>query len=149
MIAYHDGHLTGRKAKRLGAHLAGCARCREEWQRIGVEAGVFARSAPRPAGFDPERGLGQLFSMIASWEEARSTPPPARSQLQDRLRTQLLIYFGSKTAMLADDKFCGEQELLSRTECLLSTFLGRATAVFIMEQILKDPECRPAASEAS
>jgi hypothetical protein len=147
LIAYHDCELTGRKAKRIADHLAGCARCRREYERIGVEAAVLASSEPDLAGFDLERGLGELLSAIASREEARRSQPPAASQLRDRLRAQLWIYFGSKTAMLADAQSCDERELLSRAECLLSTFLGRANAVFVMEQILEGPECRPAASE--
>jgi anti-sigma factor RsiW len=133
LIALHDGELSPRRARRVESHLERCARCRSCRARIAAETAAFDASANCLAPLDLARGLAALSSRIDSVD--------ARQAARERLRAQLHVYFGAGTARAASPGGSSDSDLLRRAETLFTTFLGRAAAAMVLEDIripLKD-----------
>jgi anti-sigma factor RsiW len=60
LAAYHDGELTGRRAKKVEAHLAECALCRAELESLRALS-AFLQEGPTPEGLlPPEQFVAQV-----------------------------------------------------------------------------------------
>ncbi len=74
LVAYHDLELAPRRARQVALHLARCAKCRAEYDRVNCEVLVLANAEPEVPGFDAEAGLARLISAVAALEMRETGP---------------------------------------------------------------------------
>jgi predicted anti-sigma-YlaC factor YlaD len=80
--AYHDGELHGRRLKQVEEHLARCAECRSEMDRLGALSALLQEN-PAPSGLTPpdrfaaqvglrlprrQKGSGRQRMFRAGWQ---------------------------------------------------------------------------------
>jgi predicted anti-sigma-YlaC factor YlaD len=58
--AYHDGELRGRRVQQVEAHMAGCATCRAEMEKLRELSALLTESPPVPDLTSPERFVAQV-----------------------------------------------------------------------------------------
>jgi len=58
--AYHDGELGGRRLQQVEAHLAGCALCRAELEKLQVLAALLQQSPAASDLTSPDRFVAQV-----------------------------------------------------------------------------------------
>jgi len=58
--AYHDGELRGRRLRQVEAHLAQCATCREDLERLQALAALLQESPAAENLMPPERFVAQV-----------------------------------------------------------------------------------------
>jgi len=58
--AYHDGELQGRRSRQVEAHLADCAACRAELEKLRVLAALLQEPPPAGGLTPPERFVAQV-----------------------------------------------------------------------------------------
>jgi hypothetical protein len=58
--AYHDGELRGRRVQQVEAHLAGCATCRAELEKLRELSALLGESPPPSDLTPPERFVAQV-----------------------------------------------------------------------------------------
>jgi anti-sigma factor RsiW len=75
LSAYHEGELSGRPAREVETHLAGCARCRELLEAVGAVV-----EALRPT--EEMEPAGDLAARVAAGSWRREAPTPSRGRFQ-------------------------------------------------------------------
>jgi anti-sigma factor RsiW len=137
LVALADSELDPERSRRVRSHIEACDRCRSELARIYREKRCFepAESPERP---EVAQNLEAVMSAISRVQrlatrtgESAGTP----GELRARICAQLQLYFGSGT-VAAIGKSIPDEELVSRAQDLLSTFLGRSSASAILREIL-------------
>ncbi len=134
LIAFRDGELSGRQARRVENHLAQCRRCRNECGRIAAETQAFAMAGSCLPQLDLARGVSDVLSRIAARQEM-ANDARAEAAVRERLREQLQIFFGAGAAKLADPAGSPDSDVLRKADRLFTAFLGRPAAEMVLDEI--------------
>jgi len=133
LVAYRDGELGERPARKVGGHLETCGECaralaemKAAWELLAAEAG------PRPPEGPAPDGCARLQAAIEGWEKPQPDP-----ELKRRADAHVEMYFGSGTAASLD-----AAAPLASIEPMLEAFLGRKAAGAVVGQILKEEDRR-------
>jgi hypothetical protein len=94
-----DARLDGGRLTELEAHLAGCDRCRADWEALRALDGLLARAAvsPAPAGF----GARALARLDARARAAEATMAPAPEEWRRALAGATLLAVGALALVTA------------------------------------------------
>ena len=109
LIAFCDAEGGANRSRRIERHLAKCEKCRKQTERIHAEKDMLSAGDVRPA-MDTRRGLDAVLSAMAAWRGDRATM--AASELTNRLRWQIQIYFGFPAARGMERPGIRAEELL-------------------------------------
>jgi anti-sigma factor RsiW len=147
LLAWLDGELGMRRARKVARHLEGCAGCRRVLTQIETAAEIFGAVEQAPevpvlaAGRirlqSAMRDYAEALREAAALSEARFT----QTELGRVLVAELAVYLGkhAATATLAKIRYRhpGRQEVLSAIEPSLQGFLGRDAAAAAAIKIVR------------
>jgi hypothetical protein len=142
LIEYSDGESGAWRCRWVGWHVARCARCRDEIQRIREEKAQFAGHTGSAAGLD--RGLAAVLSSMTAWRGGH--PQAAQAVLKNRVLAQTELFFGASAANAIERE--RTVDLLSRARGLFDAFLGAEAAGAMQEQIVSGNDCTGESAEA-
>jgi hypothetical protein len=86
------------------------------------------------AEVDTGEGLNGVLSAIGAWQRERTSV--AASQLRDRLRGQIQMYFGSPAVGVVEPPGIRTEELLGKASEILEVFLGASAAEAVKDDAL-------------
>lgn len=147
LLAWLDGELDPRRARKVARHLEGCAYCRRTLTMIETAAEIFCAVEQGPEA--PALGAGRirLQSAMRDYAEAqRDVEAPSgtwytQTQLGQVLVAELSVYLGkhASAAILAKIRYerLGRQEVLRAIEPSLQGFLGRDAAAAAAIKIVR------------
>jgi len=144
LIAFCDAEAGDAAKRRIAAHVAKCAVCREQLDRIQREKVELAAGLATPPA-EGHQNLPALLTAIAAWREGRNTA--AANELRARLRAQLDMYLGARAAAAAGCRDIREEELFGRTCEMMETFLGPGAAEALRDEIFRGVDWAKAAEE--
>jgi anti-sigma factor RsiW len=132
LIAYFDGEAGKAASRRIARHLANCAGCAVRLRQAQNERAELSAGGVPGGIIDGPQSASGLFSAIAQWRSNSA----GSSILRRRIRSQIEIYFGSQTLPVVDDGAMTAEQLLVRTNELLSVFLGQAAAESVQDEAM-------------
>jgi hypothetical protein len=140
LLAYQDGELTERRARKVSQHLDRCLQCRLELDCLKIEAQHFMAAvapplleAPRLAG-GLESLLGKVHKLQAAHREE------VQPRIQEHLAFQLKTFFGPRAAALIEDRIAAREDgsgVFSAVEPLFSAFLGQKAADLLASEVVE------------
>jgi anti-sigma factor RsiW len=147
LLAWLDGELDQRRARKVARHLEGCAGCRRMLTSIETAAEIFSAVEQAPSAPALAAGRSRLQSAMRDYAEAqREAAAPGgawftQTPLGRVLVAELSIYLGkhAAAAILAKIRFGqpGRQEVLRVIEPSLQGFLGRDAAAAAAIKIVR------------
>jgi anti-sigma factor RsiW len=147
LLAWLDGELDLRRARKVARHLEGCASCRRVLTQVETAAEIFDAVEQAPEA--PALAAGRIRLQSAMRDYAESHREAAESSetrftqtaLGQLLVAELAVYLGKHAAatILAKIRYGrpGKQEVLSAIEPSLQGFLGRDAAAAAAIKIVR------------
>jgi anti-sigma factor RsiW len=147
LLAWLDGELDPRRARKVARHLEGCADCRRILTGIETAAEIFGAVEQAPDAPALAAGRIRLQSAMRDYAEAqREAEAPGgawftQTPLGRTLVAELSVYLGKHAAAAIFAKIryerLGRQEVLRAIEPSLQGFLGRDAAAAAAIKIVR------------
>ena len=137
LLAFAAGELPSDQQASLESHLARCAECSVEANRLKA-----SMSAPASA---PARSLpSSVLEEIRSWEDAHTDRDSGVSEIKARVEGEIAPYIGSASAARIMERISPDgTDLLARIEAVLTLFLGGTAAAELTSRIVDRSIVRP------
>jgi anti-sigma factor RsiW len=138
IVTWCDGDSDAAEARRVAAHMFGCAQCRRHAELVYEARARHLCSAHEAI----EDGLRDLHAQMRAWRHLQghahrhAGPSPTRSAINRRIAAAVTVYFGARAAVhLERSADSDERHLFPASQALFSAFLGKRAADALSRRI--------------